>query len=188
MLDQNTDRMWYVIGAVLIGAAIILGMNTFMPKAFASVTDSFSQVTEQTTDAVDDMTAPTNLLGDEVYTGRQTAIPSRYTYNFSGGGYISLSEIGLAPGDTVTYSADYDTGDVQIRPRVNFSPVPYDTDDEREMARYGDFISGDGRFSATFEIPETTEYLRVMISHSYRDDYTSLPDIQLGDFTLVQEN
>ncbi len=23
MLDQNTDRMWYVIGAIVIGAAII---------------------------------------------------------------------------------------------------------------------------------------------------------------------
>ena len=27
MLDQNTDRMWYVIGAVLIGAAIIFAAN-----------------------------------------------------------------------------------------------------------------------------------------------------------------
>lgn len=44
MLDQNTDRMWYVIGAVLIGAAIIFGMNTFMPSAFASVTNTFDEV------------------------------------------------------------------------------------------------------------------------------------------------
>ena len=44
MLDQNTDRMWYVIGAVLIGAAIIFGMNTLMPEAFASVGDNFSSV------------------------------------------------------------------------------------------------------------------------------------------------
>lgn len=42
MLDQNTDRMWYVIGAVLIGAAIIFGMNTMFPSAFASVGDLFS--------------------------------------------------------------------------------------------------------------------------------------------------
>ena len=27
MLDQNTDRMWFVIGAVLIGAAIIFAAN-----------------------------------------------------------------------------------------------------------------------------------------------------------------
>jgi|SRR5699024_8379175 len=47
MLDQNTDRMWYVIGAVLIGAAIIFGMNTLMPNAFASVTELFEDTTSQ---------------------------------------------------------------------------------------------------------------------------------------------
>ena len=45
MLDQNTDRMWYVIGAVLIGAAIIFGMNTLMPEAFANVSDNFNLIT-----------------------------------------------------------------------------------------------------------------------------------------------
>src|SRR5699024_2793907 len=45
MLDQNTDRMWYVIGAVLIGAAIIFGVNTLMPNAFASVGDMFEDMT-----------------------------------------------------------------------------------------------------------------------------------------------
>src|SRR5699024_3230746 len=44
MLDQNTDRMWYVIGAVLIGAAIIFGMNTLMPNTFASVGSMMSDV------------------------------------------------------------------------------------------------------------------------------------------------
>ena len=44
LLDQNTDRMWYVIGAVLIGAAIIFGMNTLMPEAFASVTQNFESL------------------------------------------------------------------------------------------------------------------------------------------------
>lgn len=44
MLDQNTDRMWYVIGAVLIGAAIIFGMNTFMPETFASVGGMFEDL------------------------------------------------------------------------------------------------------------------------------------------------
>ena len=46
MLDQNTDRMWYVIGAVLIGAAIIFGMNTLMPEAFASVGDNVNTLIE----------------------------------------------------------------------------------------------------------------------------------------------
>ena len=44
MLDQNTDRMWFVIGALVIGAGIILGMNTLIPEAFASVGDSMQTV------------------------------------------------------------------------------------------------------------------------------------------------
>ena len=39
MLDQNVDRMWYVIGA-----AIIFGMNTLAPNVMASVEDMFDDV------------------------------------------------------------------------------------------------------------------------------------------------
>ena len=46
MLDQNTDRMWYVIGAVLIGAAIIFGANAMYPSAFASVGTMFDDLIE----------------------------------------------------------------------------------------------------------------------------------------------
>lgn len=46
MLDQNTDRMWYVIGAVLVGAATILIANGTLPQMFASVTESFDNVTK----------------------------------------------------------------------------------------------------------------------------------------------
>lgn len=52
MLDQNTDRMWYVIGAVLIGAAIIFGASTMFPSAFASVglmmSGTLDNISEQT--------------------------------------------------------------------------------------------------------------------------------------------
>lgn len=50
MLDQNTDRMWYVIGAVLVGAAIILIANGTLPQMFASVTDSFENVSKEALD------------------------------------------------------------------------------------------------------------------------------------------
>ena len=53
MLDQNTDRMWYVIGAVLIGAAIIFGMNTLMPELFASVTENFEGVSNQVSSTIE---------------------------------------------------------------------------------------------------------------------------------------
>ena len=55
MLDQNTDRMWYVIGAVLIGAAIIFGMNTMMPNAFASVGESFKDISEKAMSVIENM-------------------------------------------------------------------------------------------------------------------------------------
>ena len=65
MLDQNTDRMWYVIGAVLFGAAIIFGMNTLMPNAFASVGDMFESVTNSTSSLVDDLAIDRNMIDIE---------------------------------------------------------------------------------------------------------------------------
>lgn len=43
MLDQNTDRMWFVIGALVVGAGIILLANNIMPEVFANVTKSFDE-------------------------------------------------------------------------------------------------------------------------------------------------
>lgn len=47
MLDQNTDRMWFVIGALVIGAGIILLANKTMPELFANVSNSLSSVTNE---------------------------------------------------------------------------------------------------------------------------------------------
>ncbi len=45
MLDQNTDRMWYVIGAIVIGAAIIaMGLNIFS-ESFDSVDGMMASLT-----------------------------------------------------------------------------------------------------------------------------------------------
>lgn len=64
MLDQNTDRMWYVIGAVIIGAAIILILNGTAPELFASVADTFRDKTEEVTEVIDGIDPNTheNLL------------------------------------------------------------------------------------------------------------------------------
>lgn len=64
MLDQNTDRMWYVIGAVLVGAAIILIANGALPDVFASVADSFEDASENAMEVVEDLKPNTraNLL------------------------------------------------------------------------------------------------------------------------------
>lgn len=53
MLDQNTDRMWYVIGAVIVGAALIFILNGTMPELFASVGEMFESKAEETTEIVD---------------------------------------------------------------------------------------------------------------------------------------
>lgn len=49
MLDQNTDRMWYVIGALVVGAGIILLANKAMPEVFANVADAFKGVADEST-------------------------------------------------------------------------------------------------------------------------------------------
>ena len=53
MLDQNTDRMWFVIGALVVGAGIILLANQLFPTMFNKITDSFSGVVGKGTTQVD---------------------------------------------------------------------------------------------------------------------------------------
>lgn len=44
MLDQNTDRMWFVIGALVVGAGIILLANSLFPQMFKNITNTFNGV------------------------------------------------------------------------------------------------------------------------------------------------
>ena len=46
MLDQNTDRMWFVIGALVVGAGIILLANKAMPEMMAKVRDSSTSMVD----------------------------------------------------------------------------------------------------------------------------------------------
>ena len=79
MLDQNTDRMWYVIGALVVGAGIILLANNTMPEVFANVTESFEQPMNSGTKLLHDLAKTTNLYtgGDYRYQG----IPGGYGYS-----------------------------------------------------------------------------------------------------------
>lgn len=54
MLDQNTDRMWYVIGALVVGAGLILLANKTMPEVFAKVGKTFEGITDNTIANLDD--------------------------------------------------------------------------------------------------------------------------------------
>ena len=62
MLDQNTDRMWFVIGAVIVGAAIIFIANGTLPTLFASVADSFEESSAESTAVIDEMVPNTGRI------------------------------------------------------------------------------------------------------------------------------
>jgi len=62
MLDQNTDRMWFVIGALVVGAGIILLANQFMPEVFAQVGKTFNGVTKDSVDTIKDAFHIDNII------------------------------------------------------------------------------------------------------------------------------
>jgi len=55
MLDQNTDHTWYMIGAVLVGAAILLLLNGTVPDLFAQVAGTYEEKTEEATASADEI-------------------------------------------------------------------------------------------------------------------------------------
>ena len=44
MLDQNTDRSWWMIGAVVVGAALVGLAKLYFPEVFESVIDFFKSM------------------------------------------------------------------------------------------------------------------------------------------------
>lgn len=44
MLDQNTDRMWFVIGALVVGAGIILLANKTIPEIFGNTVSGMNNI------------------------------------------------------------------------------------------------------------------------------------------------
>lgn len=43
MLDQNTDRMLFLLGAVIVGAAILVIMEGALPNMFGNIVESFKE-------------------------------------------------------------------------------------------------------------------------------------------------
>lgn len=70
MLDQNTDRIWYVIGAVLIGAAVILIFNGAVPSLFGQVANTYEEKTEEATNGAEKLASvdmvDTGLTGRDI--------------------------------------------------------------------------------------------------------------------------
>lgn len=167
MLDQNTDRMWYVIGAVIIGAALIFILNGTMPQLFASVGETFNKKSEDVGAIVDDI-VPVGYVGENLllgtyddWTSHNGRFPYAGTFDIPSA-YRSTDDMGVKPGDIITFSGEYSIPTGGYAPRLNFSPVPYDTDDDREISRVGSNMSGEGSFSYTVTIPENTKFIRVM--------------------------
>src|SRR5699024_6209529 len=94
MLDQNTDRMWYVIGALVVGAGIILFANKTMPEVFANITKTFK-------DTTDEVTSEVGMIGskDALHNGMVNKTYYRK-------GYVSISD-GQLIENSYRYSTHY---------------------------------------------------------------------------------
>ena len=64
MLDQNTDRMWYVIGALVVGAGIILLANKALPEVFANISNTFNGTTDNALTEIGESFPNPNLVID----------------------------------------------------------------------------------------------------------------------------
>lgn len=98
MLDQNTDRMWYVIGAVIVGAGIILLANKMLPEVFANITDNMKGITDDATDEIDNIkVAKVNLLkyGHLEMTGGYYLTPTGRILSYGNPEFLRLED--LAP-------------------------------------------------------------------------------------------
>ena len=62
MLDQNSDRMWYVIGALVVGAGIILLANKTFPQLFAKTSEAFGGVSNAAIEEINNEFAMHNVL------------------------------------------------------------------------------------------------------------------------------
>jgi len=159
--------MWYVIGAVLVGAAILLLLNGTAPDLFAQVAGTYEEKTEEATEQAETIeplngTNGVNLLGNNsddwqsLYV-RMTA--SGYVKN------MSLEELGLEAGDEITWSGLYDFGEHTASPRFMFTPVPWETDDETEQNIVGDEYTDTGKFEFTGTVPEDASYLTLRLNN-----------------------
>ena len=101
MLDQNTDRMWYVIGAVLIGAAIIFAGSMLFPSAFASVGGMFETVTDKVGDVEFNkrLESIDNIEPDGVNLLSEQMITSFVTTSFNADGYDSHGSVQFGTDD-----------------------------------------------------------------------------------------
>ena len=164
MLDQNTDRMWYVIGAVIVGAAIILILNGTMPQIFASVADTFSEKTEDVTEITDGIMPQvhaTNLLNVDTITygiwiDQELGIEQGDNFRLADS-YASSDYIPVEPGEK--YLFEMQRGTIVHNLRVVYFDAGYNyisgqvsaTSSESEFLTVAPSSAAFARISAPFE-------------------------------------
>lgn len=147
MLDQNTDRMWYVIGAVIVGAALIFLVNSSFPQLFASVGDVFTNKTDEVSETIGSIGASdrnllihdkiqfnTNTNGDTlVYDKKKNTwafdvIPSgRVNEGIVVLGYAPGRYINVPFGESLTFSYEvYSDSALTMRNDINSHPIDDD--------------------------------------------------------------
>ena len=177
MLDQNTDRMWYVIGAVLIGAAIIFGMNTLMPEAFASVSDSFTDIAEVAREGVSGLHPYVNDLEGNMIRKRGLVYNMYWhprTNMLSDGGrhgrdYAAPASIRVDGGETYVFAT----------PNLTYKYIQfYDADGHALFEDRDDFEVGAQIMERI--APENAETVRISARYTYSFDPND-PDADGGD-------
>lgn len=123
MLDQNTDRMWYVIGAVIIGAAIIFILNGMIPELFASVGGTFQDKTKETTDIVDGI-KPNTRPKDDIHLIqdllREQDIQVTHATTINTSEFNSSGTVHMVLGDDPYAGIRFLARDLSLKPSTNY--------------------------------------------------------------------
>ena len=176
MLDQNTDRMWYVIGAILLGAAIIFGASTMFPRAFASVGGMMSGVIGNIhlLEDVDDDISDMDFFELDGYNMISDATFINGYFNYTSGGGTN----------TDSYFRQLD-GFIDVDPNTDYliaTNLPYDTSIERglEIAwvyrdENNQIVRGNNKHNKSIvkiTTPANAHYIRVRFGYPQRSDYS----------------
>jgi len=169
MLDQNTDRMWYVIGALVVGAGIILLANKAMPEIFASVADTFEDKADEVIEVTDGIGPNVrgydyskNVIAGKPWKGAVLRpIEDGDAVELRDNGYDQMIDeyIPVHDATSITLSlSEKLTDEVGYAGRIN----AYD-EHEVGISTLTRYIYARKPYTMTIPLPEGTTYIRVML-------------------------
>ena len=179
MLDQHTDRMWFVIGALVVGAGIILLANNMIPEMFAKVTGSMETV----------VSGATKNINSEFKQNYVSDSTREYTLtNFYKLYDLTASKNDLLGNDLlVTFEAKQNTGS------TFYSPHAYLRQSEKDLKMYtGTFSYPEGKPKLTRDYQEfsivikaadvpknMSDIVHLSIRKDNRDESMSIRNVRL---------